>query len=204
MNSEYRAHFEAELLKELKVVASRFDGVSASKNKLKFKRNKKNVAELTFDYLARVDSYVLVGLVNGGDIWECSSAFAPPYRSNLFNDGCFSFISSGEQNKRFSLDLSGAIKIPRPDLVREVCGHIRGVLEEFYIPKILGCIVPTERTISDVIAAPDEYAYPAVFIHCAAKLDGAIVSKSLLNEAINSKKIVKDKSYDLPLLAAVE
>lgn len=46
MSAEDRLYFEAALLKELKIVASKFDGVVAAKNKLKFKCNKKNVAEL--------------------------------------------------------------------------------------------------------------------------------------------------------------
>ncbi len=43
MSAEDRLYFEAALLKELKIVASKFDGVGvvAAKNKLKFKCNKK-------------------------------------------------------------------------------------------------------------------------------------------------------------------
>ena len=203
MSSDNRLHFEAELLKELKAVASNFEGVSASKNKLKFKYNKKYVAEIFLDHLARIDSYVLCGMVYGGEIYECSLSYAPPYKSNLFNEGCFSFISSGEQNKRFSGDLGGAIKTPSPTTARGVCTHIRTVLEEFYVPKILACIKPAGRTISDVVSTPDQYAYPAVFIHCAAKIGGAGETKGQIEEALKSKKIVKDKSYDAPLLMEV-
>jgi len=63
MSSEDRLYFESVLQEELRGVASKFDGVVASKNKLKFKYNKKNVAELFLDYLARVDCYVLAGIV---------------------------------------------------------------------------------------------------------------------------------------------
>lgn len=40
MNSESRLHFESELLKELNNIASRFESVVASRNKLKFGYNK--------------------------------------------------------------------------------------------------------------------------------------------------------------------
>ncbi|PVZ40655.1 hypothetical protein [Pseudomonas sp. CC120222-01a] len=200
MSADNRVLFESELLKELKLVASKFEGVTASKNKLKFKYNKKFVAELVFEHLSRVDSYVLVGMVSGGEIFECSSNFTPPYKSNLFNEFCFSFISSSEQNKVFSGSLDGAIKTPSPDSVGQVCAHIKSVLEEFYIPRMLACIVPSERTIKDVLSSPESYAYPAVFIHCAAVLgkNGRLTD---LSEAVNSKKIVKNKDYDIPLLS---
>ncbi|MFK3820122.1 hypothetical protein ACI2KG_26610 [Pseudomonas sp. NPDC089407] len=203
MSSDDWLHFESELLKELKNVASQYEGVMASKNKLKFKYNKKFVAEIFLDHLARIDSYVLCGMVYGGEIHECACGFAPPYKSNLLNEGSFSFISSGEQSKRFSGDFGGAIKTPLPDEVGKVCAHIRSVLEEFYIPKVLACIRPANRTISDVLSAPDQYAYPAVFIHCAAKIGGVGGAKDQINEAVNSKKIIKNKSYDTPLLVEV-
>ena len=40
-------------------------------------------------------------------------------------------------------------------------------LEAYYVPMIAGCIIPSDRTIDDVLYAPTDYAYPAVFIHCA-------------------------------------
>ncbi|WP_144415511.1 hypothetical protein [Pseudomonas putida] len=201
MGNDNRFLFESELLKTLKLVAAKFDGAAASKNKLKFMYNKKNVAELFFEHLSRVDSYVLGGMVYGGEIFECSSKFTPPYRSNLFNESCFSFISSGMQDKTFSGNLGGAIKTPAPNAVGEVCAHIQTVLEGFYIPRILACIFPTNRTIMNVLSSPDDYAFPAVFIHCAAKLSQG--EKSLdLSEALKSKKIVKNKDYDIPLLTS--
>jgi hypothetical protein len=200
MISEHRLYFEAELLKSLKSIASNFEGVVASKNKLKFKYKKKYVAEIFLDHLARVDSYVLCGMVYGGEIYECTLGFTPPYRSNLFNDGCLSFISSGEGTKRFSGDLGGAITTPSPPAAAEICIHIRAVLEDFYIPKILSCITPTERTVNDVITAPEQYAYPAVFIHCAVRIGGLYTARHEIEKALMSKKIVKDKSYDTSLL----
>lgn len=130
-------HFESELLKELNNIASRFESVVASRNKLKFGYNKKYVAETFFDHIACIDSYVLCGMVYGGEIQECALIFEPPYKSNLFNKGCFSFVSSGEQSKLFSGDFGGAIKTPTPGMVGEVCAHIRSVLEDSIFRKFL-------------------------------------------------------------------
>lgn len=199
---DIRAIFEAALLCELKEIAANHPGMVASRNKLKIKQEKKVVAELFFDHLARVDSYVLGGMVYGGPIFNCASDFEPPYKSNLYNKGCFSFVTSGENSKRFSGGLCGVIKTPPPDLAGQVCDHIRSVLEEFYIPRMLGCIVPSERTIPDALMSPDDYAYPAVFIHCAMALNPKIASADILNEVISSKKVVKNEDYDLPLLVA--
>ncbi|WDY60290.1 hypothetical protein [Pseudomonas sp. PSKL.D1] len=204
MGSENRSHFEAVLLEELKTTAMRFKGVVASKNKLKFKYEKKIVAELFFEHLARVDAYVLGGMVYGGQIFECASNFTPPYKSNLFNESCFSFISSGEHYKRFGREAGGAIKTPEPHVAKEVCAQIVAVLEEFYIPRILACITPSERTVDDVLSDPDEYAYPAVFIHCAVKIGELAIDKACINEALASKKVVKNKAYDTSLLADLE
>ncbi|MFJ4065895.1 hypothetical protein ACIPW4_11400 [Pseudomonas sp. NPDC089996] len=202
MSTDDRALFESKLLKELKLVAAKFDGVTASKNKLKFKHKKEFVAELVLEHLSRVDSYVLIGMVHGGEIFECSAGFNPPYKSNLFNKSCFSFTSAGEQHKVFSDSPGGAIKTPTPDSVDQVCAHIRGALENFYIPKILACIVPNDRTIKDVLSSPEDYAYPAIFIHCTAILrkGGELFD---LDEAKKSKKIIKNKEYDMPLLSSL-
>lgn len=40
MTADNRLHFETELLKELKLISSRLNGVVATKNKLKFKYKK--------------------------------------------------------------------------------------------------------------------------------------------------------------------
>lgn len=189
MSSENRVNFETELLKELKAIAFQFEGVVASKNKLKFKHNKKFVAELFLEHLARVDSYVLGGIVYGGEIFDCVSDFNPPYKSNLFNEGCFSFISSGEHTKRFGSNFGGLVKTPDLASAKETCMYISQVLREFYIPKILACITPAKRTISDVLDAPDSYAYPAVFIHCAEKLGAEFTDKAQRDSAIKSKKL---------------
>ncbi|MNH46690.1 hypothetical protein D3C73_1610100 [compost metagenome] len=76
-------------------------------------------------------------------------------------------------------------------------------MEEFYVPRVLACILPAKRTINDVLSSPDEYSYPAVFIHCAAALGGASVDKSQVEEAVRSKKVVKNKEYDIPLLTGL-
>lgn len=203
MTSENRVDFEYELLKELTTIALQFEGVAASKNKLKFKYNKKVVAELFLEHLARVDSYVLGGIVYGGAIFECASGFNPPYKSNLFNEGCFSFISSGEQVKRFGNAPGGSVKTPDLASAKETCAHIGQVLKEFYIPKVLACITPTKQTIGDVLDSPDNYAYPAVFIHCAAKLGAEFTDKAQYDNVINSRKIIKDKSFDEPLISVL-
>ncbi|MFQ6572330.1 hypothetical protein [Pseudomonas sp. UM16] len=188
-------------MKKLKEVSASFPGVIASRNKLKFKYEKKVVAELVFEHLARVDAYVLVGLVYGGSLFDCASHYTPPYKSNLFGGAGFSFTTSGDRGKIFSGDFGGAIKTPDSVSLRSVCDHIGSVLEDFYIPMVLGCIAPTGRTIRDVLSAPDNYAYPAVFVHCAMSLCPGLVSEQELSEVLSCKEIVKNKGYDLPLLA---
>ncbi len=77
------------------------------------------------------------------------------------------------------------------------------MLKEFYIPKVLACITPTKQTIGDVLDSPDNYAYPAVFIHCAAKLGAEFTDKAQYDNVINSRKIIKDKSFDEPLISVL-
>lgn len=102
-----------------------------------------------------------------------------------------SFISSGEQVKRFGSDPGGSVKTPGLASAKETCAHIGQVLKEFYIPKALSCITPTKQTIGDVLDLPDNYAYPAVFIHCAAKLGAEFTNKAQYDNVINSKKTSK-------------
>lgn len=201
MTSNKKLHFEAELLKELKIISSKFDGVVATKNKLKFKYKKKYVADIYFTYIRRSDAYILGGGVYGGELYECMLAYSPPYKSNLFQEACFSFITSGEQGRNFSGNMMGAIEVPSPEKAGDICTHIKSVLEKIYIPKIFSCIIPTEQTVNEVLSSPDDYAYPAVFISCAARLGISFDYSKQIEKAINSKRIIKSKSYDIPLLS---
>lgn len=201
MSSENRLYFEAELFKELKALASEFDAITATKNKLKFKHKKKYVADIYLDHIGRADCYILAGSVYGGDLYECMSSYEPPYRSNLLHNACFSFISSGEKGRPFSGNMSGAIATPAPNRVGEVCDQIKSALKSFYIPKIFSCITPTEQTVDEVLLSPDDYAYPAVFISCAASLGSSFDYSKQIRKAINCKGVIKNKSYDAPLLS---
>lgn len=200
MSFENRENFEQKLFKILKEIEHSNSMIKASKNKLKFKIAKINVAELYIQHLARVDSYYLGGTVFGGTIFDFLSKVSPPYKNNLFNESCCSFTTLGKEDKKFSLEMGGAIKTPSIIEVEAVCGHIKKSLEEHYIPKIIACIVPSKRTIRDVLESPDEYSYPAPFIHCAIKSDATIAENTLLEQVRKHKKIIKNKEFDLRLL----
>lgn len=202
MIQDDRRFFELELHQRLKNLAKNYPGMTATKNKLKIKLEGKVVADLFFQHLARVDAYLMGGMVYGGAIFDCSSAFHPPYKSNLHSSACFSFITSSEKNKRFSGDFGGVIKTPSSDRAAGVCEQIIHSLEKFYIPRMYGCVNPVSRTIIDVLTSPGNYAYPSVFIHCAMKLCSDKVSPEQLKAAISSKEIIKNKDYDIPLLSA--
>lgn len=201
MSLENRVFFENMLLKELKeITGSQGVTVTASKNKLKFRWNKIVVADIFFQHLAKADAYVLGGFVYGGVIFECSKKYEPPYKSNLFSDSCFSFVTSGRSDKRFSNDIGGAIRTPKPDAAPEVCKQIRDSLESYYVPKVISCIVPSAQTIEGVIESPSDYAYPALFIHCALAFSPGLVGNEKLEQIKTNKKIIKNKDFDLGLL----
>lgn len=201
MSLENRVFFESILLKELKeITGSQGVTVAASKNKLKFRLDKIVVADIFFQHLAKADAYVLGGFVYGGVIFECSRKYEPPYKSNLFNDSCFSFVTSGRSDKRFSSDVGGAIKTPKPNAAPEVCKKIRDSLVDYYVPKVISCIIPSPLTIEGVIESPSDYAYPAVFIHCALASSPGLVTNEKLEQIKSNKKIIKNKDFDLELL----
>jgi len=201
MSKENRAIFERALLDELKQITFAGLTLSASKNALKFRLNKQLVAELDFQHLAKSGAYVLLGRVIGGPIFECAASITPPYRSNLASDACFSFTTSGRQDKKFSQNVYGSIDMPKPDAAQAVSKHIRQALEAYYVPMIAGCIIPSDRTIDDVLHAPGDYAYPAVFIHCAITCNPAILRPGLIEQVKAKKHLVKNKAFDLDLLA---
>ncbi|QVI70361.1 hypothetical protein [Pseudomonas syringae] len=202
MSKEYRIYFERELQKELKSIECTELAVKAVKDGLRFRFEKKLVAELDFQYLVKSHAYTLIGRVFGGPIFDCMSKINVPYRSNLGSDACFSFTTSGRQDKKFSPSIYGTIPLPRPEYAAEVCKHIRHALEEHYIPLVIGCILPSERTIHDVLYSPTDYSYPAAFIHCAATCSPLIVKDGVMEKVKANKYIVKNKAFDLELLNA--
>ncbi|MCQ2992667.1 hypothetical protein NLO88_00255 [Pseudomonas syringae] len=200
MGKENRIFFEAELQKELKLIECKDLMVTAVKRGLKFRFEKKLVAELHFQYLMKGHSFTLLGWVFGGPIFERLSKIEMPYKSNLGSEACFSFITSGRQDKKFSPSIYGDIAVPRPEQASDVCKHIRNRLEEYYIPMVVGCVFPKERTIDDVLYSPRDYSYPAAFIHCAVACDPSILKDGMKEKLKTNKKIIKNKAFDLKLL----
>lgn len=203
MTKENRIYFEGELLRELKNLECPVLAVKVLKSGIRLLHEKKIVAELDFQYLVNAKAYILNGRVFGGPICECTSKFDPPYKSNLLSTACFSFTTSGRQDKKFSNNVYGSISVPSPDEAKAVCGDIRRSLESYYIPMIAGCIIPSQRTIDDVLHSPTDYAYPAVFIHCAIARNPEIVNDEIIEKIRSNKKIIKNKSFDLALLEGV-
>ncbi|GAB7529180.1 hypothetical protein PS3A_15890 [Pseudomonas sp. 3A(2025)] len=200
MNKENRIYFEQALQQELKHIERKALAVTAVKRSLKFRFEKKLVAELYFQYLAKSHAFILLGHVFGGPVFDAMSKLEMPYKSNLGSDACFSFITSGRQDKKFSPSIYGDIAVPRPEHASDVCKHIRRALEEYYVPLVIGCILPGERTIDDVIYSPRDYSYPAAFIHCAMACNPSIVNDEVKETLRSNKKIIKNKIFDYELL----
>ncbi|WP_455914952.1 hypothetical protein [Pseudomonas syringae] len=203
MIKENRIYFESELLKELKGIEGSEVSIKILKSGIRFIYEKKVVAELDFQYLVKSNAYVLNGRVFGGPIFDCSSKIEPPYKSHLFSDACFAFTTSGKQDKKFSDNVYGSIYLPPPEEVGSMCKRIRSSLENYYIPMIMGCIAPSTRTIEDVLHSPTDYAYPAVFIHCAVACNPELVTEEVVERIKTNKKIIRNKSFDLKLLEGV-
>lgn len=203
MSKEDRVYFESELLKELKDLEWPGLSIKAVKGGVKFRWEKKLVAELDFQYLVNSNAYVLNGMVFGGAIFDCCSEVNPPYKSNLGSAACFSFTTSGRQDKKFGTSIYGTISAPKREDVGAICAHIRRALESHYIPLMAGCILPSARTIDDVLASPTDYAYPALFIHCAVAYNSEIISSENLEKVKLNKKIIKNKDFDLGLLSGL-
>ncbi|CAM3545433.1 hypothetical protein BZK31_23775 [Pseudomonas floridensis] len=200
MSKEDRAHFEKVLSEELQEIECNKLDVKAIKNGVRFKLERKIVAELDFQYLVKSHAFSLLGRVIGGPIYDCMSTKKPPYKSNLCSEACYSFTTSGRQDKKISDSIYGTVSVPDPDNAFEVCRGIRDALEHYYIPVLTGCIFPDHRTISDVFHSPTDYSYPAIFIHCAALLNPSILDNEAFNKIKNNKKIIKNKDYDFDLL----
>lgn len=200
MSKENRIYFEEKLQEELKNIEYKALAVTVVKRGLKFRFEKKLVAELYFQYLVKSHAFTLIGRVFGGPIFNGMSKIIMPYKSNLTSDACFSFISSGRQDKKFSPSIYGHISVPRPENAIGVCQHIRHALEEYYIPLMSGCILPAERTIDDVIYSPGDYSYPAAFIHCAINYNPSILKDNVKEKLRSNKKIIKNKTFDFELL----
>lgn len=200
VNKTDRIHFEETLQQVLKKIECEHLAITAVKRGLKLRFEKKLVAELDFQYLTKAHAFTLHGRVVGGPLHEAMSKIEAPYRSNLFCDAVLSFTTSGRQDKKPGFDIYGKVDVPRPEHASETCEAIRHALETHYIPWLVGCVLPSERTLSDVIASPTDYAYPAVFIHCATTCNPSLLNDALRQRLKFCKKIIKNKAFDFPLL----
>lgn len=114
MSKEDRAHFEKILSGELQKIKCAELDIKAVKNGVRFKFEKKIVAELNFQYLVNSHAFTLLGRVIGGPIYDCMSRKTPPYKSNLGSEACYSFTTSGRQDKKNQRQSLWHYKRPRP------------------------------------------------------------------------------------------
>ena len=70
---------------------------------------------------------------------------------------------------------------------------------KFYLPKAKNCILSTQALIADVMAEPDNYAYPLLAGVFAARKNKLDLNSPICQALLNTKAVFGNKSFDLAL-----
>lgn len=199
MSIEIRKSLEVELLAELKKTTSSHLDLKASKNKLGLIASKEKLGEIYIQHLTKADGYYA-----GLEVYTCE-AFSfcinqsPPYQSRLLNSSFLSKSSLSEETKQFGDELGGIIRTPSPDEISTAVKRINERLIKFYLSKAENCTLGTPSLIYDVLAEPDNYAYPFLTALFAAQKNDLSLDSDLFKKVLATKSIFGNKQFDLAL-----
>ncbi|WP_248731416.1 hypothetical protein [Pseudomonas sp. MWU13-2517] len=199
MSLEIRKNVEVELLTALKQIASPHLDMKVSKNKLSLFSAKEKLAEIYLQHLTKADGYYA-----GMEIYTCE-AFSfclnqsPPYQSRLLNASFCSKSSLSEETKQFGDEVGGIIRTPSPQEISQTVKKITDRLKIFYLSKAENCILGTTALIDDVLAEPDNYAFPFLTIVFAAYKNNLGLDSDVLKKTLATKSIFGNKQFDLAL-----
>lgn len=199
MSIEIRKSLEVELLAELKKITSSHLDLKASKNKLGLLSSKEKLGEIYIQHLTKADGYYA-----GLEIYTCE-AFSfcinksPPYQSRLLNSSFLSKSSLSEETKQFGDELGGIIRTPSPDEISATVKKINERLMKFYLSKAENGILGTPSLIDDVLAEPDNYAYPFLTALFAAQKNDLSLDSDVFRKVLATKSIFGNKQFDLAL-----
>lgn len=86
-----------------------------------------------------------------------------------------------------------------PQAISATVQKITERLEKFYLPKAEHCVLGTPALIDDVLAEPDNYAFPFLAIVFAAHKNNLSLDSDVLKKALATKAIFGNKQFDLAL-----
>lgn len=192
---------EVELLVTLKQITSPHMDLKAGKNKLGLLVAKEKLGEIYVQHLAKADGYYA-----GMEVYTCE-AFSfcerqsPPYQSRLLNASFLSKSSLSEETKQFGDEVGGIIRTPSSQDISATVKKISERLQRFYLSKAQNSILGAAALIDDVLAEPDNYAFPFLTILFAAHKNNLNLDSDLLKKAFATKSIFGNKQFDLALVS---
>lgn len=200
---EVRTALEKALLENLKQAASPHATVKASKNKLGLFVSKQKCGEIYIQHLRNADGYYA-----GLEIYACEAldfcvGQSPPYPSRLLNASFLSKSSLSETSKRFGDESGGIVRTPAPDAIHATAEKIYARLLQLYLPAAENCILGTPSLIDDVVAAPDNYAYPFLTALFVARKNNLGMDSVPFKKVLGTKAIFGNKQFDLALAGRI-
>lgn len=203
MSLEVRKNVEVELLASLKQITSPHLELKAGKKKLGLLVAKEKLGEIYVQHLTKADGYYA-----GMEIYICE-AFSfcknqsPPYQSRLLNTSFLSKSSLSEETKQFGDELGGIIRTPASQDISTAAKKISERLKLFFLSKAENCVLGTTLLIDDVLAEPDNYAFPFLTILFAAHKNNLRLDSELLKKVIATKSIFGNRQFDLALASKI-
>ncbi|WP_434654365.1 hypothetical protein J3P96_27070 [Pseudomonas sp. R3-56] len=199
MSQEIRKNVEVELLATLKNTTSPHLDLKASKNKIGLFKAKEKLGEIYIQHLTKADGYYAGLEIHACEAFSFCKEQSPPYQSRLLNASFLSKSSLSEETKQFGDELGGIIRTPSPQTLSATVNKISERLEKFYLSKAEHCILGMPALIDDVLAEPDNYAFPFLTILFAAQKNGLGLDSDVLKKALATKSIFGNKQFDLAL-----
>jgi hypothetical protein len=208
-----RKKFQDVLQRYLKENLLRDSNVSIVKDGIKVRKTRDNNAtgSILLSYINGAQGYHLVLYAKSPEVDDFFAQIKPPYKSTLpwhTDPPTMSMLSVNEKDNYFAANFCSeapdysAIPCPisEPEIQR-TCEWLCAKIQQRYLPRVINVVNMTLAVIEDVIANPDDYAYPFLTILFAIKKHG-LRAEDLDMEKILGEKFVGDMQFDKNLLDA--
>ena len=175
----------------LKELAVEIPGVKATKKGLKFLCPYRGclAGEMYFEYLRKAEGFYVGCEVDAGLIHEICTTVGGEWGSSLLNNSTLSFTSLAEENREFSDEVGGVIRLFGRMNIDEAVADIKKRVYGFHVMKIRNLIDCSIGLLEDVKTYPAYYSRPLVICALCMKLNGVDDGELLTQIMAKNKRV---------------
>lgn len=191
MNDQIRTQFQLSLAEMMKGISLEVPCIKATRKGLKVFCPFRGclAGELYFEYLKKAMGFYVGCEVSAGLVHEMCTAVGGEWGSILLNNSTLSFTSLAEENREFSDEAGGVVRLYDRMDVDETIAVIREKVIGFQLMKIKNLIECRIDLLGDLKKFPTYYSRPLVLYALCMRWNGVKDRELLVKFMSENKKI---------------